>query len=111
MSAESIPVSRFMSTDIITQTEDQNIRAVSRSMYENNIGSLVTVKNKDTDNNICRLVVDEKGNENNDNNMVGIITDKDKVVGIILQHQTWLKHSQNKQQRIRHWNHKSARKS
>jgi len=41
MSIESIAVSSFMTTNIITQTEDQNIRAVSRTIYENNIGSIV----------------------------------------------------------------------
>jgi CBS domain-containing protein len=72
MSIESIPVSSFMTTNIITQTEDQNIRAVSRTMYENNIGSIVIVKNnnKDRDNNI---------NNNNNKQPVGIITERDIV--------------------------------
>jgi CBS domain-containing protein len=73
MSIESIPVSSFMTTNIITQTEDQNIRAVSRTMYENNIGSIVIVKNnnnKDRDNDI---------NNNNNKQPVGIITERDIV--------------------------------
>ena len=73
MSIESIPVSSFMTTNIITQPEDQNIRAVSRTMYENNIGSIVIVKNnnnKDRDNDI---------NNNNNKQPVGIITERDVV--------------------------------
>lgn len=37
MSIESIAVSSFMTRNVITQTEDQNIQAVSRTMYGNNM--------------------------------------------------------------------------
>ncbi len=72
MSIESIPVSSFMTTNIITQTEDQNIRAVSRTMYENNIGSIVIVKNNNKDR-------DSDINNNNNKQPVGIITERDIV--------------------------------
>lgn len=52
MSIESIAVSSFMTRNVITQTEDQNIQAVSRTMYENNIGSVIIVKNKERDSDI-----------------------------------------------------------
>jgi CBS domain-containing protein len=55
-----------MTRTIITQTEDQNIRAISKTMHENNIGSIVIVKNKDIDNDI-------------NNKPVGIITERDIV--------------------------------
>lgn len=57
MSIESIPVFSFMITNTITQTEDQNIKAVSKAMHENNIGSVVIVKNKDRDNDINNKLV------------------------------------------------------
>ena len=66
MSIESIPISSVMTRTIITQTEDQNIRAISKTMHENNIGSIVIVKNKDIDNDI-------------NNKPVGIITERDIV--------------------------------
>ena len=66
MSIDSFPVSSVMTRTIITQTEDQNIRAISKTMHENNIGSLVIVKNKDIDNDI-------------NNKPVGIITERDIV--------------------------------
>ena len=54
MSIESTPVSSLMTRNVITQTEDQNVHAVSKTMHENNIGSVVIVKNKDRDNDISR---------------------------------------------------------
>ena len=68
MSIESVPVSSLMTRTIITQTEDQNIHAVSKTMHENNIGSVVIVKNKDRDNDIS-----------NSNKPIGIITERDVV--------------------------------
>ena len=44
MGIETIPVSSFMRRNVITETEDQNIRAVCKIMNENNIGSVVIVK-------------------------------------------------------------------
>lgn len=52
MSIESVAVSSFMTRNVITQTEDQNIQVVSRTMYENNIGSVIIVKNKERDSDI-----------------------------------------------------------
>ena len=43
MSIDSIPVSSFMTRDVKTETEDQNIQAVCKIMNENNIGSVVIV--------------------------------------------------------------------
>jgi CBS domain-containing protein len=67
MSIESIAVSSFMTRDVITETEDQNIPAASRTMYENNIGSVIIVKNKERDSDIIN------------NKPVGIITERDIV--------------------------------
>ena len=41
MSIESIPVSSFMTSNVKTETEDQNIHAICKTMNENNIGSLI----------------------------------------------------------------------
>lgn len=49
MSLESIPVSRFMTKNVKTETEDQNIQAVCRTMNENNIGSIVDMSLGDKD--------------------------------------------------------------
>ena len=67
MSIESVPVSSLMTRTVITQTEDQNVHAVSKTMHENNIGSVVIVKNKDRDNDITH------------NKPIGIITERDIV--------------------------------
>jgi len=68
MSIESTPVSSLMTRNVITQTEDQNVHAVSKTMYENNIGSVVIVRNKDRDNDII-----------SSNKPIGIITERDIV--------------------------------
>jgi CBS domain-containing protein len=69
VSIDSIPVSRFMSKNVKTQTSDQNIGAVCRIMHENNIGSVVIVNHGR-----------EHTNDNNtDNKPVGIITERDIV--------------------------------
>ena len=65
MSIESTPVSSLMTRNVITQTEDQNVHAVSKTMHENNIGSVVIVKNKDRDNDIS-----------SSNKPIGIITER-----------------------------------
>jgi CBS domain-containing protein len=41
MSIESIRLSSFMTRNVKTETEDQNIQAVCKTMNENNIGSLI----------------------------------------------------------------------
>ena len=41
MSIESIRISSFMTRNVKTETEDQNIQAVCKTMNENNIGSLI----------------------------------------------------------------------
>jgi CBS domain-containing protein len=68
MSIESTAVSSLMTRNVITQTEDQNVHAVSKTMHENNIGSVVIVKNKDRDNDIS-----------SSNKPIGIITERDIV--------------------------------
>src|SRR5919198_4016900 len=45
MSIESIPVSSFMTKNVKTETEDQNIQAVCKIMNESDIGSVVIVEN------------------------------------------------------------------
>ena len=69
MSIESTPVSSLMTKNVITQTEDQNVHAVSKTMHENNIGSVVIVRNKDRDNDII----------SSSNKPIGIITERDIV--------------------------------
>jgi CBS domain-containing protein len=61
MSIESIPVSSFMTKDVKTETEDQNIQAVCKIMNENDIGSVIIVENLQG------------------NNPIGIITERDIV--------------------------------
>jgi len=68
MSIESIPVSSFMTRNVKTETEDQNIQAVCKIMNENNIGSVIVIK-----------IID--GN----NRAVGIITERDvvRILGLL----------------------------
>ena len=60
-----------MTHNVITITEDQNISAASRKMYENKIGGIIVV-----------------GNEK-DQNAVGILTERD-IVRILGQLEPWL---------------------
>ena len=69
MSIDSISISGFMTTKIVTDTEDQNISSASKKMDENNIGSVIVV--------------------NNDKKAVGIITERD-VVRILGKLEPWL---------------------
>jgi len=62
-SIETISVSSFMTRDVKTEKEDQNILAACKIMHEKNIGSVIIVK-KDP---------------NNNNEPVGIITERDVV--------------------------------
>ena len=57
-----MPVSRFMTTELITATEDQTIQQICKMMSDHDIGSVVIVK---------RLV--------DGNNPIGIITERDIV--------------------------------
>jgi predicted transcriptional regulator len=50
MSIESIPVSCFMTKNIKTETEDQNIQAICKIMNENDIGSVIIIKTTDGNN-------------------------------------------------------------
>ena len=68
MSFESIPVSSIMTRNVIVQTEDQTIQAISKTMYENSIGNVLIVRNNIRQNSI-----------ENQNNVVGIITERDVV--------------------------------
>ena len=67
-SIESIPVSSFMTRNVKTEIEDQNIQAVCKIMNENNIGSVIIIK-----------IID--GN----NQAVGIITERDvvRILGLL----------------------------
>jgi CBS domain-containing protein len=51
MSLESIPVSSTMTKNVIVQTEDQTIQAISRTI-ENNIGNVLIIRNNTLGNNI-----------------------------------------------------------
>lgn len=62
MSLESILVSSFMTKNVKTETEDQNIQAVCKTMNKNDIGSIVVVTLRDKD-----------------QKPVGIITERDIV--------------------------------
>lgn len=70
MVIELIPVSSFMTRNVITQTEDQNVQAVCKIMNENSIGSIIIVKGLDS-NNPNRSI--------NNKEIVGIITERDIV--------------------------------
>jgi CBS domain-containing protein len=62
-SIETISVSRFMTRDVRTEKEDQNVITACRIMYENNIG--------------CVVIVSE--NSANSEKPIGIITERDVV--------------------------------
>jgi len=68
MSLESIPVSSIMAKNVIVQTEDQTIQAISRTMFENNIGNVLIIRNNTLGNNI-----------GNQYEVIGIITERDLV--------------------------------
>lgn len=70
MSIDSISISSFMTTKIITDTEEQNIFSVSKKMDENSIGSVIVVDNE------------------RDKRAVGIITERD-VVRILGKLEPW----------------------
>ena len=65
MSLESIPVSSTMTKNVIVQTEDQTIQAISRTMFENNIGNVLIIRNNTLGNNI-----------GNQYEVIGIITER-----------------------------------
>ena len=62
MEIDSVPISGFMTTEIITATEDQTIQQICKTMLDHDIGSVVIVK---------RLV--------DGNKPVGILTERDIV--------------------------------
>lgn len=62
MEIDSVPASSFMTTEIITATEDQTIQQICKTMLDHDIGSVVIVK---------RLV--------DGNKPVGILTERDIV--------------------------------
>jgi CBS domain-containing protein len=64
-SIETIPVSSFMTRDLKTEKEDQNVIAACRIMHENNIGSVVIVS-KNVANSEKPIVI-------------GIVTERDVV--------------------------------
>jgi CBS domain-containing protein len=67
MSLESIPVSSVMTKNVIVQTEDQTIHAISRTMFENNIGNVLIIRNNTS------------GNIGDQYKVTGIITERDLV--------------------------------
>jgi CBS domain-containing protein len=67
MSLESIPVSSIMTKKVIVQTDNQNIQAISNTMYENNIGNVLIVRNDAVQGSIKQ------------DKVVGIITERDVV--------------------------------
>jgi CBS domain-containing protein len=67
MSLQSIPVSSIMTKNVIVQTEDQTIQAISRTMYENNIGNVLIIRNYEAQDSIKQ------------DKIVGIITERDVV--------------------------------
>jgi CBS domain-containing protein len=71
MSVDSISVSSFMTSKLVTDTEDQNISSASKKMDENNVGSVI--------------IVDDERNKR----AVGIITERD-VVRILGKLEPWL---------------------
>jgi CBS domain-containing protein len=75
MVIESIPVSSFMTRNVITETDDQNIQAICKIMNENSIGSLIIVKRLDSNN----------PNISNKKEIIGIITERDivRIVGLL----------------------------
>lgn len=82
MGIESISVSNLMSTNVITETEDQTIQAACRRMHESNVGSIVIVKTNLNTNNgsSSRHYTDSSNNSNNKKQQaVGIITERDVV--------------------------------
>jgi CBS domain-containing protein len=67
MTLESIPVSSIMTKKVIVQTDNQNIQAISNTMYENNIGNVLIVRNDAVQGSIKQ------------DKVVGIITERDVV--------------------------------
>lgn len=51
MSIESTSVSSFMTKNVKTETEDQNIQSACRNMHQNNIGSIIIVKRDNSNGN------------------------------------------------------------
>jgi CBS domain-containing protein len=76
MVIESIPVSNFMTRNVITETEDQNIQAVCKIMNDNSIGSVIIVKGLDSN---------DPNRRNNNKEIVGIITERDivRIIGLL----------------------------
>jgi CBS domain-containing protein len=82
MGIESIPVSTAMTRNVITETQNQNLQAVCKLMNENNIGSVVIVKDSIAN-------IGKKANSNNNNKeAVGIITERDvvRLMGLLQPH-------------------------
>ena len=75
MVIESIPVSSFMTRNVITETDDQNIQAICKVMNENSIGSLIIIKRFDSNN----------PNTSNNKEIIGIITERDivRIIGLL----------------------------
>ena len=70
----SIPVSNYMTRNVKTENEYQNIHAACKIMHENDIGAVVIVKSDKVDH-------DNDGNKNR-KQPIGIITERDVVKAI-----------------------------
>lgn len=77
MTIESTPVSSYMTRNVRTESEYQNIRAACKIMHENDIGAVVIVKSSSEEHH--ESVIDS----NNYKKPLGIITERDivKVIG------------------------------
>jgi len=67
MSFESILVSSIMTKKVIVQTDNQTIQAISNTMYENNIGNVLIIRNYEAQDSIKQ------------DKIAGIITERDVV--------------------------------
>ncbi|MGH9978594.1 MAG: CBS domain-containing protein [Nitrososphaeraceae archaeon] len=75
MTIESMPVSSYMTRNMRTETENQNIRAACKIMHENDIGAVVIVKGNEEHH-------DSDIDSNNYKKPIGIITERDIVKAI-----------------------------
>lgn len=74
MTIGSIPVSSYMTKNVKTETENQNIHAACKIMRENDIGAVVIVRGKQKH---------QDSDSNNYKKPIGIITERDiiRVIG------------------------------
>jgi len=66
---ELIPVSDFMTTNVVTANENQNVRHVCKLMCNKKVGSVIILKN----------MKDSSSNTTKNGKVVGIVTERDYV--------------------------------